>query len=129
MENPYEPVTVRVENGTPSQSESHQNEADHAPKSEATTLPELPQENYSDEDTDFNIYGNEGPLELPIKVQDLANHVQDMKSRPNAFRGEFMVRIFQINDRISLNVAVVNHCMTIYRIIEYFFAWISEKVI
>ena len=46
------------------------------------------------EPIDVNIYGNEGPFELPIKVQDLARHIKDMKTAENAFRNEYMVRHF-----------------------------------
>ena len=42
-------------------------------------------------DEELNIYGNQGPLGLPIKVPDLAAHIRDMKSRADAFQYEYMV--------------------------------------
>ena len=102
-EDPPDPVAVCVENPAYSRPHGDCNEAGLAPKTVVSeALPELLQENQSDDDTDFNIYGNEGPLELPIKVRDLASLVRDMKNRPNTFKDEYQVKIIQANIPIHL---------------------------
>ena len=99
MEDPPEAMAVCVENPAYSRPDGDENEVNPIPKCEVhSTSPELPRENHADVDTNFNIYGNEGPLELPIKVQDLAGHVQDMKNRPNAFKDEYLVTLWTFNN-------------------------------
>ena len=39
----------------------------------------------------LDIYPNEDPLGRPVKVQDLATYIGDMKSRGDAFEYEYMV--------------------------------------
>ena len=43
-------------------------------------------------DNEGNIYGNEVRLCRPVKVQNLANHIQDMKNQSYAFKHDFNVR-------------------------------------
>ena len=44
-----------------------------------------------------NLYGNQELPERPVKVQYLAVHIQDMKSRPGAFQSEFKVSFYVIS--------------------------------
>ena len=100
-EEPPELVAVCAENLAYSSPEDR-TEAEPALKCEvSTTLPDLLQKNHSADDSEFNICDNEGSVELSIKVQDLATHVQDMKNKPNGFNNEFMVRIIRANILIS----------------------------
>ena len=49
--------------------------------------------NEEEEDENRNLYGNQKLPERPVNVQNLSNHIQDMKSRPGAFQSEFSVWI------------------------------------